>query len=298
MKRKEGLYHLMAFITVVIWGATFISTKVLLSEGLNPSEIMIYRFLIAYFVLFCFDPHFHISKNFKEEFRFVLLGITGGSLYFFTENTALNHTLASNVSIIVSTAPIITVILLRPAGIKRFFIIGSLMALLGVALVVFNGNFILKLSPLGDILSLIAAFSWAIYTVILKKISSRYDTLYITRKVFFWGVVTLAPALFFAGPTTDPAVLFSPDVLWNLMFLGIFASLLGYAMWNKAVKQLGSIRTNNYIYLVPVVTMLTSSIILNEPVTAVMVCGVILILGGVFITEKGMSFIKMRNHDN
>ena len=71
---------------------------------------------------------------------------------------------------------------------------GSLLALVGVALVVYNGHFILKISPLGDFLTLLAAFSWAFYSLIMKKMSGRYRTTFITRKISFYGILTILPA--------------------------------------------------------------------------------------------------------
>lgn len=92
----------------------------------------------------------------------VLGGMTGGSFYFFTENTALEITLATNVSFIVCTAPLLTTILslwiYKKEKATRGLIGGSLLALVGVALVVYNGSFVLKISPLGDFLTLLAAF--------------------------------------------------------------------------------------------------------------------------------------------
>ena len=187
----------MALAAVVLWGTTFVSTKTLLGEGLTPADIMFYRFLQAYIIMWLFSPHFHWPKNFKDELLFIGAGICGGSLYFLTENSALKLTLASNVALLVGTAPILTVIfsrlLLKTGRLRHNLIIGSIVALIGVACVVYNGSFILQIHPWGDLLSLTAALTWALYNIILKKLDGKYDTLYITRKLFFYGVLTLTP---------------------------------------------------------------------------------------------------------
>ena len=125
----------------------------------------------------------------------------GGTIYFLTENTALGITLASNVSLIVCTSPILTAFLSylfkRNESFTRHLFYGSFMALIGVGLVVFNGSFILKINPLGDFLSLIAALMWAFYCLILKQLDSRYSTAFITRKVFFYGIMTILPVFLF-----------------------------------------------------------------------------------------------------
>lgn len=254
---------------------------------------MFYRFLQAYIIMWLFSPHFHWPKNFKDELLFIGAGICGGSLYFLTENSALKLTLASNVALLVGTAPILTVIfsrlLLKTGRLRHNLIIGSIVALIGVACVVYNGSFILQIHPWGDLLSLTAALTWALYNIILKKLDGKYDTLYITRKLFFYGVLTLTPVFLFQPLTTDITLLTRPIVLGNLLFLGLVASLFCYVIWNRAVKQLGTIATSNYIYIVPLVTLISSALILKEQITSMALTGAFLILGGVYVAENGAS---------
>ena len=293
----------MALAAVVLWGTTFVSTKTLLGHGLTPADIMFYRFLQAYIIMWFFSPHFHWPKNLKDELLFIGAGICGGSLYFLTENSALKLTLASNVALLVGTAPILTVLLsrflLKTGRLRHNLIIGSLVALFGVACVVYNGSVILQIHPVGDLLSLTAAVTWALYNIFLKKLDGKYDTLYITRKIFFYGVLTLSPVFLIHPLTTDIALLTQPAVLGNLLFLGLVASLFCYVIWNRAVKQLGTIATSNYIYIVPLVTMLSSALILKEQITPMALTGAVLILGGVYVAENGLSipFFKKRHND-
>ena len=191
------------------------------------------------------------------------------------------------------TAPILTVIfsrlLLKTGRLRHNLIIGSIVALIGVACVVYNGSFILQIHPWGDLLSLTAALTWALYNIILKKLDGKYDTLYITRKLFFYGVLTLTPVFLFQSLTTDITLLTRPIVLGNLLFLGLVASLFCYVIWNRAVKQLGTITTSNYIYIVPLVTLISSALILKEQITSMALTGAFLILGGVYVAENGAS---------
>lgn len=293
-------YHIIAIVTVIIWGTTFVSTKVLINYGLSPTEILIYRFLLAYVMIWLFCPRKLFADSFKDELLFVGAGLCGGSLYFAFENTALGITLASNVSLIVCTAPIFTAILshviYRKEPVKRNLIFGSLMAFVGVAFVVFNGGFILQINPLGDILTLLAAISWAFYGIILRRLNKNYPTLFITRKVFIYGIITILPYAFIKSNTFHFTLLSDPVIIANLSFLGIVASLLCYIMWNGAVKKLGVVQTSNYIYLVPLVTLITSTIVIHEQITPIAIMGSILILSGVYISEKGfkLSFKRSR----
>ncbi|MDH6304305.1 drug/metabolite transporter (DMT)-like permease [Parabacteroides sp. PF5-5] len=297
--KNDTSYHLLALFTSIVWGTTFVSTKVLINHGLTPAGIFFYRFLLAYFLIWLFSPKKLWADTKRDELLFFCSGITGGSLYFLAENTALGITLASNVSLIICTAPLITGflshLLIKGERLKKRLIYGSLLALTGIAFVVFNGNFILKISPLGDILTIIAAVMWAFYNIILKQLDSRYPILFITRKVFFYGLLTMLPVFWFSPLTTDRAILFQPIVISNLVFLGVVASMLCFIFWNMAVKHLGAIRTSVYIYFIPVVTLITSAIMIDETITPIALVGAALILAGVYLAERGFPVFRKSN---
>ncbi len=161
MKRHEKLTGcFFAIFTVIIWGSTFISSKKLL-VFYTPAQIMLTRFLLAYFSLWLLRPR-RLSLTGRQELVFLLLGLTGCSIYFYTENTALTYTLTANVSIIVAAAPVFTAVIAHFTGEERFrrnTLWGFLIAFTGVVLVVCNGTFVLKLNPRGDLLALCAAGS-------------------------------------------------------------------------------------------------------------------------------------------
>ena len=195
-------YHLVAFVTVAIWGSTFVFTKLLLQNGLSPAQIFTLRFIIAYLLLlgFCyFSPSFRLfCKSLKDELLMVLLGLTGGSLYFLTENAAMLYTTATNTSLIVCSCPLFAMLLFaivyrHSEPISRVQALGSVIACLGMAAVVLNGRFVLYLSPIGDMLAFAACLCWAVYSLLMKPASERYSSLFITRKVFFYGLLTIIP---------------------------------------------------------------------------------------------------------
>ena len=290
MELKYGYYHLIAILTVSIWGLTFIATKVLIGYGLTPQEIFFYRFLIAYAGIWIISPKRLFANRWKDEFWLMAGGIFGGSLYFFTENTALGITQASNVSFLICTAPLLTTILsllfYKSEKATKGLIGGSLLALAGVGLVVFNGSVILKISPVGDLLTLLAALSWAFYSLIIRKMTGRYPTVFITRKIFFYGVLTILPAFLLHPLQPDLDILLKPIVLSNLLFLAVLASLICYVLWNVVLKQLGTVRASNYIYLNPLVTMVASMMILQEQITLFALIGAGCIVCGVYLAER------------
>lgn len=288
--KNNYIYHLIAILIVSIWGLTFISTKVLINNGLTPQEIFLLRFVIAYIGIWFISPRKLFANSWKDECWLLLGGLTGGSIYFLTENTALGITLACDVAFIVCMTPLLTTILAlliyKKERATPMLIGGSFIALAGVAMVVYNGHFVLNLSPLGDFLSLLAALSWAFYSLIMRKLLTRYNTVFITRKIFFYGLLTILPAFLYSPWQVKLSVLTEPGVLLNLLFLGVIASLVCFVVWNIILKRLGTIRASNYIYLNPLATMLGSAFLLSEPITYMMVIGAGLILGGVYMAGR------------
>ena len=173
-KSKDLLYHSIAILTVIIWGTTFVSTKILINTGLSPVEILLYRFVLAYFCILTIAHRRLWANCVKDEFLLFLSGLCGGSLYFIAENTALGITLASNVSLLICTAPIITTVLSHlfyKESLRKGLLYGSLVALFGVGLVVFNGSVLLKVNPLGDFLTLVADLPFKYQTRVIETAS-------------------------------------------------------------------------------------------------------------------------------
>lgn len=281
--------HLAAFVTILIWGTTFISTKVLL-RSFAPIEILFIRFAIGYLALWCVCPRGLALGEKRQELYFAAAGLCGVTLYYLFENIALTYTLASNVGVIISIAPFFTVLFSclvrreRKPG-ARFFV-GFVIALAGISMISFGGDKSLQLNPLGDILAVIAAMVWAAYATLTKKISEfGYNTIQTTRRTFFYGLLFLLPVLFFTDFHVELRQFADPGNLLNLLFLGLGASALCFVTWNVAVKVLGSVKTSIYIYMVPVITAVTSAIILREKLTLTILLGIVLTLAGLFLSE-------------
>ncbi|MDE6573873.1 MAG: DMT family transporter [Muribaculaceae bacterium] len=292
--KKNGtplLGHIAAVIAVCMWGYSFVSSKVLLDNGLGPVQIYVYRFILAYvLVLFISHKRFWAS-SFREEMMLALCGLTAGSIYFIAENTALEYTLATNVSLLTSMSPLITAILVgvvyrtQKLGIGTW--LGAGIAVIGVGCVVFNSSTSLEIKPLGDFLSLSAAICWAFYSLILRQLNANYDVWFISRKTFFYGIVTALPFMLFETGATDVVeVLSRPQVYGNLLFLGVGASVIGYVLWAVSVKAIGALPANNYMYFQSIVTLVISALLLGEHVTVVGYIGIALILGGLWAGDN------------
>ena len=282
--------HVAALIAVAAWGIAFINTKVLLQHGLSAVEIYVYRFLIAYLCVFIFCPKPLFARSLADEFKLLLCGICGNSIYFIAENSALNYTLVTNVSLIVTTAPLLMAMIVgvmyRSERPNRGFMMGSMIAFIGVACVIFNSSFVVKMNPLGDMLALLAALCWAVYLIILRPLNATYSAWFITRKTFFYGIVTSLPFLAVEPHLCPLSTLLDPAVIFNLAFLAIVCSTLAYVLWAICVKRLGLMKAGNYLYVSPLVTLVASYFYLGEAISVIGVIGCCLILIGMYLSER------------
>ena len=290
------LYHFVAFIIVAIWGSTFVFTKMLLLAGLSPAQIFTLRFIIAYVLLmgYSLSKRFFrlFSDNWRDELLMLVLGITGGSVYFLAENAAMLFTTATNTSLIVCSCPLFAMLLFavvyrHSEHISKVQALGSVLACMGMAVVVLNGHFVLHLSPLGDLLAFAACLCWAVYSLLMKPATERYSTLFITRKVFFYGLLTIIPYYLIVPGFPSLDVLLRSDVLWNLLFLGVVASMICYVAWNWVISRLGAVVATNWVYFNPITTILFAWWLLHEQITIWFLLGTVFILVGMYLADKG-----------
>lgn len=290
-RNNTWIYHLVALATVAIWGCTFVSTKVLMLNGLSPAQIFTLRFLIAYVMMLAVYHSRLWADSWRDELKMMLLGISGGSLYFLSENEAMNFTSTTNTSLIVCSCPLFATLLVRlvyrsTTRISMMQLGGSLLAFAGMVIVVLNGRFVIHLSPLGDALAFTACLSWSVYSLLMKWVSAKYGAAFITRKVFFYGVLTILPYYIFFPTLPTAAVLTKPVVVGNLAFLGCLASMICFLTWNWCISKLGAVKATNWVYFNPITTMIFASWVLGEKITPYFLAGATCILLGMFVADR------------
>ena len=288
-QKTKAAGHLAAIFTMLIWGTTFISTKVLL-EDLSPLEILVLRFVAGYIFLWIIRPVPLKAGSLKQEGIMIVAGITGIGIYYLMENIALTLTQASNISVIVSIAPIFTGILahffLEGVKMKKSIVLGFVCAMAGICLITFQKGETVELNPLGDFLGVAAAAIWGVYSICSRKIAGfGYDTIITTRRTFFYGILFMLCALPFMDFHLSLSALLKPVNLGNIIYLGVGASAICFVTWNYAVKSLGATRASVYIYGIPVVTILMSIPLLHEVITFQAMAGTVLTLVGLLISE-------------
>ncbi len=290
MKNKRILGHLLCITCVLIWGTTFISTKYLLI-AYTPVEILFIRFLLGLATLYIACPKRFTGTTLRQELLMALAGLSGVTLYYLFENISLTYTTASNVGVIVSTAPFFTVllshVLKQGDRVTPAFLIGFFFAIVGIGLITFTDMSQLHLNPMGDFLALSAAALWAVYSVVMKHINATgHSIVLITRRIFLYGLLFMIPLLFFLPFSPDITALKYPIYSGNLIYLGIGACAVCFAIWNYALKVLGTMTASVYIYAVPVTTIIASSLLLKEVMTPAAILGSVLTLAGLMISEN------------
>lgn len=291
MRKSKLLGHLSALITVSAWGSSFVATKVLMEDGnLTPVEVYAYRFILAYLILLVFTVRKLFADSLKDELQLVLAGVCSGSMFYILENYALQNTTTGNVSLLSSISPIMTTALMAlvfRARVGIGLIIGSIVAFAGVGFVIFSHGEGLQISPLGDLLALSTSVVWSIYAITVKGLVHKYNSFFITRKLFFYGVITALPLLFFQGAPYHLRELVSTGpLIFNMLFLVLICTVIAYVIWNFAMNRLGPVASNNYLYLQPLVTMFVAYFVFEEHITLLGYIGCVLIIGGLLISDK------------
>lgn len=289
-KNSDFWYHVAAFAMIMVWGISFLNTRVLLDAGLTPTEIFVARFTIAYIALLVVSRFKVRYTGWRDELLFVVCGVAGGSAYFIAENTALQLTLISDVAVLVSIAPLTTALMgaifYRDERITLLTCVGMIIAFVGSVMLALKDGLVWGDSVVGDLLAMLAALVWAFYSMALKKLNRTYSTLFITRKLFFYGVLSALPFLALEDTQINWESFRQPAVWGNLLYLGLICSMAAYFIWGITVKRIGAVRASNYFYLSPIISMIAAAIWFGERTTPVAYVGCVLILAGVVIAEK------------
>ena len=306
---------------IVAWGVTFAATRSLLEE-FSSLEINLVRFALAWAALWVWemcrrsrgtrDPTVRRSRENRptsgqDEWMFAAMGLTGVALYQFLENCAIYYTNASNVAILVSFGPVVTAALARvfsqDRSLSPMLVAGSLVAICGGALVVFNGVHDFQLRPIGDLMALGAMLCWGLYSVLVDKANRRgIASIHAVRKSFAWALISMVPLAIWGVTESGYAALdgsysvtleaaanverfSSMSNLCNIAFLGLFASALSFGLWSFACRALGVVRATVGLYFTPIVGVVFAVLFLGERFTAVSAAGGALIIVGVAIAN-------------
>lgn len=293
-EKSTAIYHFLALGIILVWGFTYISTKVLYGYGLLPFGVLALRTLLAYLVIVALAPKKLFAENLYDEVKLAILGFTCVPLCYGLEHMAIYSTQALTAAIMMAVAPLMTgllaLIAFREFRLHWAMILGIVSAATGVALVFFDNQIIFGMSPLGSLFALGGALAWAVYAMIIRTLPN-YSGSFIARKAFGYGFLASLPFVFNEGGI-NTAVLTEPVVIANLLFLAWGAMTLGYIAWNSVIDKLGSDTAGRYLYWVPIVTIVAGMSLLGEKLTFIGMMGTVMILCGVWAGQLGIKRIS------
>lgn len=284
IKSRKALAYLSIIATCSIWGLSYLSSKYLL-DAMHPMSLAFYRFIVAIIVILILNLIFKNSlKIHKSDLpRFLTCGIFGITLYYTFENYGIELTSASLASIIIATIPIISMLtdlFIMKNKVTPRMIVSVALSFIGVTLVINKGDQG-NVSTLGIVLMMCAAFSWITFNYLTKPLYKKYSELTITTYQIIFGTIALFP---FALMNQPDFYTFT-SIMWiNLLFLGIFCSAIGYFLYIFALQNLNVTLTTLFVNCIPLVSVTSSVILLNEHLSIMQLLGGICIIIAVLIS--------------
>ncbi|MCY6958038.1 DMT family transporter [Clostridium brassicae] len=290
--KNRNIYFLMV-LSALFWAGAFIAAK-LSAPHIPVFTLTFLRFLIAtlilYFVIsFKEKSIYKLKKQDIPVFLFTgIVGMVGYHIFFFKASL---YTTAINSSIIAASNPIITTILsfiFLKDKLNYKGIAGILLSFTGVILTITNGN-VKAITSInfnrGDILMLLAVLCWAAYGVYSKKVMPRYSPMTLTFYSFLFCTLFLIPFVIYE----NPMALINKVPTYSyiaVVYMSIFASVIGYLVQQMSIKQIGPSRTSIFVNLVPIFSIILSALILNESITIVKIFAAVFIITGVYICQR------------
>ena len=279
---------LLLIAAVTFWGVSFVATKMCL-DYLSPAEIIAARFALAMPVLIAVSLQKRLSFSFLRRYwTIVVAGALVLAAHLLIQVEGMKTTTATNTAWLITTIPVFIVVLsffILKERINPRQIVGMVLAAFGVLILVSRGelgslNFI---KSYGDWMVLASCVTWAIYTILGKKIAGA-PSLAVTTVILSVAAVVLVPPVFV---TTGIAKYLSlpPRIIIALLFLGFFCLGLAYWFWTEALQRKTAGQVGVYLYLEPLSTTLVAPLVLGEAVTISLIGGGLLVAIGVWLVE-------------
>jgi len=288
---KQRTYSYLAVVSsMLLWAMSFVWSK-LAFDTYHPFTVLFFRLFIAALSLFIFSKLFGIlQKVKKEDFKILLLlSFFEPFLYFIGENFGLQLISASTAAIIIATIPLFMPLIgfyFFKESVTRNNILGVIISVVGVLFVIINKNFSLSGNPIGYILLFLAVFAALSYTVVLKHVTSKYNTFTIVSWQNLIASIAFFPLfLFFDYPQFKEIGIFHIDFIY-IILLAVLASNAAFLLYTHALKVFGVAKIGVYTNLIPIFTIIISFFIFEEKLDSLKYIGIALVIAGLFLSER------------
>jgi drug/metabolite transporter (DMT)-like permease len=291
-KKAFSITDLYLLLAVIIWGSDYPFAKIALRE-VSPVSFSAIRTVISTFVLLPF--FIKREKDWSVSMRHFLwlggLALLGTFLNRVFWSIGLSLTTASNSALLMTTSPIFVLIgssLFSRAEVTFRTGAGIFISFVGVFLVIrgdWKGGAMSSETFQGDLIIIAAAVSWALFTVLAKRLLKEYSSLKVTAYVMFIGTILFLP--FLPNEKGGGWGGISGLAWFSVLYVAILGNCVAYFLWIRGIENIGPLRTILYQYLMPVTAILFSIPFLKETVTATQVWGAVVVFGGIFLARSG-----------
>ena len=293
MHKTKFLPFLEALFAVIVWGGSFIATKIAVGQ-ISPTSVVWLRFAIGIPIILLavsMRKQFAFPKG-NEWWYFALLGFLGISFHQWLQSNGLQTAQATTTAWIVSISPAFIAILGWLVLKEKLNLVQSLgiaLAMVGVMVVVSKGDLFSladgKFGTYGDFLILISAVNWAVFSILSRRGLLHHPSTMMTFWVMTigWAITSL---VFFANKNYVEFPQLDPRGWMAMIYLGVFTTGLAYIAWFDALSQLPAAQTGAFLFIEPLTSMVVAAIILNEQITTVSVLGGAVILVGIWMVNK------------
>ncbi len=277
------------FFAVLFWGFSFVWSKQVLAVY-KPITLIYLRLILSVFFLFLFGLLFHKIQKIKKEDRFkiVIIAFFEPFVYFLGENFGLTHVSSTVASVLISTIPLFSLIAAYFFTKERLTlanILGIILSITGVIMVIVKDEFRFKADLYGIGFMLLAVFAAVAYSVVVLKITKKYNVYSIIAYQNLIGVFMFTPLFFIFDYKDFIAIRFSWEAWFPLLELAVFASTIAFMLFTFGIKHLGVTRANTISNLIPVVTALFSFIILGENFSLLNIIGILVVITGLILSQ-------------
>lgn len=289
MKRNLILVYIGLLIAMGFWGISYIWIKIVY-RAYNPITMVTFRLLIATPIMFAVGKHLKKIQPIKKgHFHlFFWLAFVQPFLYFICESFGLQTVSPTVASVIITTIPLFTPIgahYLFKEKMNRFFILGLIIAFIGVLLVIIREDFTLSGSPMGFGLLFMAVAVGVVYTMILKRISRDYSPYTMVTYQNLLGLGGFIPLFLIVDLKHVLTVIPTSDVLIALLLLALLPTTLAYILYAYAVREIGAANASMFSNILPVFTAVFAWLFLNEVITLRVLSGILLVISGLLISQ-------------
>lgn len=296
MKKQTVPVYFYALVAMLFWGMSFIWTTILL-KYYQPVTIIFIRLVLSSIFLFSLIIIFRKgNKILRKDIKwFLLSALFNPFLYFLGENYGLKYSTSTITAVIIATIPVFSPLagyLAFREKLRWFNFIGIALSFCGISIMLLSKNFQLEVSGIGILCLAGAVFAALMYSVLLKKLAETYSPLFIVAIQNLIGVFMFLPLFLFLEAQQAFAVVPTREIISSFLFLAILASSLAFVFFAHSVKILGVSKANIFSNLIPVFTAVFAFFLLDERFSLQKILGMIIVIGGVYISELNRKRIQ------